>query len=196
MGSLHTPITTNRRLTSRESKEIAQAAASGGSITAIAARFAVSRPTVYRAIEKERAAAGQGHPAEREARVSARLKPYELTALDVLAGRHGVSRAELSRRVLRRAAEFLEPEPELIEAVRDLANQIKLIGGNLNQIATHLNRDARFHGRASLSAAQWQRVEGHERDLKALARELDGLFVTVAKRRKARIADIMLRVAK
>lgn len=194
MGSLHSPMTINRRLSASESKEIALAAASGESVTALAARFGVSRPTVYRAIERHRSGGSAASVPSGEARVSARLAPFELAALDVLAGRLGVSRAELSRRVLRRAADFLEADPEVSEAVRDLARQIKLIGGNLNQIAAHLNREARYQGRASLSAAQWKEVENAERELKALTRRLDALFLQAAKRRKARIADLLREV--
>lgn len=195
MGSLHLPMTINRRLSASESKEIAKAAASGESVTALAGRFGVSRPTVYRAIEKHRAGTAAGPVTSVEARVSARLAPYELVALDVLAGRLAVSRAELSRRVLRRAADFLEADPDVSEAIRDLTRQIKVIGGNLNQIAAHLNREARYQGRASLAAAQWKEVEAAERDLKSLTRSLDGLFLNAAKRRKARISDLLREVS-
>jgi transposase-like protein len=191
LASLHSPITTNRRLSASESGEIARAAAAGASVTAVAARFGVSRPTVYRAIEKHRASDGTSRGSAAEARITIRLEPFELAGIDRLAARQGVSRAGLARSVLRRASGFLEADPEVAEAVRELARQVKTIGGNLNQIASHLNREARQQGKASLSAARWKQIEATERDLKALARQLDGLFVHAVTRRRARLADLL-----
>lgn len=106
---------------------------------------------MYRAIEKN---GRPGQSSEDSSRVTIRLTPEERAALDVLSGRLGVSRSALGRRVLRMAAGFLEPDAEMVEAMTDLSRQIKSVGGNLNQIAAHLNREARMQGRASPSADQ------------------------------------------
>ncbi len=160
----------------------------GDSVTVLARRFGVSRPTVYRAIEKN---GRPGQPSADSARVSIRLTPDEQAIFDSLARHHGLSRAALGRRVLRLAAGYLEPEPELVEAVQDLSRQIKSVGGNLNQIAAHLNREARMQGRASSSQNQRVQIEASERDLKTLARKVDALFVHAAKRRKARVETLL-----
>lgn len=190
MSALHSPKGPGRRLSTKESRDLFVAFQAGETVTALAAKWGVSRPTVYRAIERH------GRPDDHSrdsAPVSIRLTPSERAALDVLAGRAGVSRSALGRRVLRMAAGFLEPDADLVEAVSDLSRQIKAIGGNLNQIAAHLNREAVLQGRASPSAAQMAQVEASERDLKALARQIDGLFVHVARRRKARVDDLLRR---
>ncbi|SED91177.1 helix-turn-helix domain-containing protein [Rhodobacter sp. 24-YEA-8] len=192
MYSLHSTKTTNRRLSLSESKEIAEAAARGESVTALAVRFGVSRPTIYRAITRHSApAAGQGRRPANSRPVAVRLNPDELAAFDVLSGRMNLSRSELARQVLRRAADFLEPDEEVSQAVQDLTRQLKSIGGNLNQIAAHLNRDARFHGSAKPNSAQMKQVEGIEREVKSLAKRLDSLFQNTAGRRRAKVADLL-----
>lgn len=191
MASLHSAIPVNRRLSASESKAIERAAVAGDSVTAIAARFGVSRPTVYRHIERHRGAGPAARSPGTDTRITIRLEPYELAAIDTLVGQEGGSRAEIARRVLRRASAFLEADPAVAEAVRELSRQVKTIGGNLNQIASHLNREARLRGRASLPMARWLQVEQAEREVKALSRELDGLFVQAGRRRKARLADLL-----
>ncbi|WP_207100887.1 helix-turn-helix domain-containing protein [Paracoccus shandongensis] len=188
MASLHSPKPTGRRLSLSESREIFAAFQRGDSVTVLARRFGVSRPTVYRAIEKN---GRPGHPSANSARVAIRLTPDERATFDGLAGRLGFSRAALGRRVLRLAAGYLEPEPDLVEAVQDLSRQIKAVGGNLNQIAAHLNREVRLQGRASPHADQRAQIELSERALKALAKEVDALFVHAAKRRKARVEALL-----
>lgn len=190
MAALHSPKPTGRRLSASESSAIFAAYQRGESVTSLAKRYGVSRPTVYRAVEKN---GRPGQPSEDSARVTIRLTPEERAALDVLSGRMGLSRAALGRRVLRLAAGFLEPDPELVEAMTDLSRQIKAVGGNLNQIAAHLNREARLQGRASPSRDQQAQIEASERALKALAKEVDRLFVHAAKRRKARVETILRR---
>lgn len=190
MAALHSQTGTGRRLSLDERKEIFAAFQSGQSVSALAKRFGVSRPTVYRAIE---AMERPGRGSADDARVTIRLTPDERAALDVLSGRLGVSRAALGRRVLRMAAGFLEPDPDLIEAATDLSRQIKAVGGNLNQIAAHLNREARMQGRASPNARQLSDIEDAEKALKALSRDVDRLFVNAARRRKAHVDAILRR---
>ena len=188
MAALHSPNSTGRRLSTSESREIFAAFQRGESVTSLAKRYGVSRPTVYRAIEKN---GRPGQPAEDSARVTIRLTPDERAALDVLSGRLGLSRAALGRRVLRLAAGFLEPDPDMVEAMTDLSRQVKAVGGNLNQIAAHLNREARMQGRASPNRDQQAQIEASERALKALAKDVDRLFVHAAKRRKARVEALL-----
>ena len=188
LASLHSPKPTGRRLSPSESRAIFAAFQGGDSVTVLARHFGVSRPTVYRAIEKN---GRPGQPSADSARVAIPLTPDERTTFDGLAGRLGLSRAALGRRVLRLAAGYLEPEPELVEAVQDLSRQIKAVGGNLNQIAAQLNREARLQGRASPTRSQLREIEASERALKILAKEVDGLFVHAAKRRKARVEALL-----
>lgn len=190
MASLHSPKPTGRRLSPSESRAIFAAFQRGDSVTVLAKRFGVSRPTVYRALEKN---GRPGQPSADSARIAIRLTPDERAGFDQLAGGLGLSRAALGRRVLRLAAGYMEPDPDLVEAVQDLSRQIKAVGGNLNQIAAHLNREARLQGRASTSRSQMREIETSERALKTLARELDGLFVHAARRRKARVEALLRR---
>jgi len=188
LAALHSPKPTGRRLSASESRAILVAFQHGESVTALSRRFGVSRPTVYRALEKN---GRPGQPSADSARVTIRLTPSERTDLDALARRLGLSRAALGRRVLRMAAGYLEPEPDLVEAVQDLSRQIKAVGGNLNQIAAHLNREARLQGRASPSRDQQAQIAASLRALKGLAKDVDRLFVHAAKRRKARVEALL-----
>ena len=188
MAALHSPKPTGRRLSTSESTAIFVAFQHGESVTALSRRFRVSRPTVYRALEKN---GRPGQPSEDSARVTIRLTASERADLDVLARRLNLSRAALGRCVLRMAAGYLEPEPDLVEAVQDLSRQIKAVGGNLNQIAAHLNREARMQGRASPNRDQQAELEASRRALKVLAKDVDRLFVHAAKRRKARVEALL-----
>ncbi|MCE6958038.1 helix-turn-helix domain-containing protein [Cereibacter sphaeroides] len=187
MSSLHSPKPTGRRLSPRESAEICAAHGRGESVTALARRFGVARPTIYRALERQgrAVAAGDSTP------VSIRLGADERVALDALSRQLGLSRSGVARRVLRLASGFLEPEPELVAAAGDLARQMKAVGGNLNQIAAHLNREARLQGRASPDLRQLAEIEAAERELKALAREVERFLVHAARRRRARVESLL-----
>lgn len=188
MAALHFPKPTGRRLSTSESRAILVAFQYGESVTALSRRFGVSRPTVYRALEKN---GRPGQPSADSARVTIRLTPCERSDLDALARRLGLSRAALGRRILRMAAGYLEPEPDLVEAVQDLSRQIKAVGGNLNQIAAHLNREARLQGRAAPNRDQHAQIAASRRALKGLAKDVDRLFVHAAKRRKARVEALL-----
>lgn len=188
MSSLHSTHATGRRLSKEESRAIFVAYQSGESVAGIARRWGVSRPTIYRAIEKH--ARPGAHHGDSQL-ISIRVSTAEKAALDVLSGRMGLSRSAAARKVLRLASGFLEPDTELVQAVADLARQVKAIGGNLNQIAAHLNREARLQGRASPNRDQLRTIEASERDLKALAEEIEDTFVVAASRRKAMVEDLL-----
>lgn len=189
MSSLHSTSTTGRRLSSEESHAIFVAFQAGESVAGIARRLGVSRPTVYRAIEKQ-ARPGVEHGDSKL--ISIRVSAAERAALDVLAGRVGLSRSAAARKVLRLASGFLEPDEHLSHAVADLARQVKAVGGNLNQIAAHLNREARLQGRAFPNREQLRSIEISERDLKELAERIEDIFVVAASRRRAMV-DALLR---
>lgn len=188
MSSLHSTHATGRRLSKEESRAIFVAYQSGDTVGAIAKRWGVSRPTVYRAIEKH--ARPDAHHGDSQL-ISIRVSSAEKAALDVLSGRMGLSRSAAARKVLRLASGFLEPDAELVQAVTDLARQVKAIGGNLNQIAAHLNREARLQGRASPNRDQLRTIEASERDLKALAEQIEDTFVVAASRRRAKVEDLL-----
>lgn len=188
MSSLHLTKPTGRRLSKAESRAIFVAYQSGEAVAGIARRLGVSRPTVYRAIEKH-ARPGVSHGDSQL--LSIRVSTAEKAALDVLSGRMGLSRSAAARKVLRLASDFLEPDAELVEAITDLARQVKAIGGNLNQIAAHLNREARLQGRASPNRDQLQAIEISERDLKALAEQIEDTFVVAASRRRVKVEDLL-----
>lgn len=143
LSALHSTNNTGRRLDEAKQREIFDACAQGESVAAVGRRFHVSRPTVYRIIE--RFTPGPSTVRE-DCRITVRLSREELGELDALAEQHKVSRSELTRKIVRLAAGFLAPDDDWSEAARDLTRQVKGIGGNLNQIAFHMNRDARETG--------------------------------------------------
>lgn len=191
MTSLHSSNPTNRRLSLSESREIARAVGAGEEVASVARRFGVARSTVYRAVEKTLAADGRRGPKAKGGQLTVRLDTAEIAALDVLAGRKNLSRSAVSRSVLRLAAGYLEPDEELIEAVRDVTRNLKAVGGHLNQIAAHLNREARALGKASVSAGQLSQVKAFEGEVKDLARQLDRMFTVAATRRRMRLDDLI-----
>lgn len=79
--------------------------------------------------------------AKRSEALQTRLTAEELAALHRLAARTGIRASRLTRKAIRElvtgGVDLLNREQQ---AVLELARQMRLIGGNLNQIARQLNR--------------------------------------------------------
>jgi predicted DNA binding CopG/RHH family protein len=120
----------------------------GESVTAIAAAFKVSRRTVY----NYKAQAEEVELLSRTAVLTVRLNKADLSALDELAAKHGVSRADLARTVLLRSVDVFQAEPKETEAILRLTQQLQGFGTNLNQIARAVNY-ASARGTLSLDEA-------------------------------------------
>lgn len=120
----------------------------GESVTAIAKAFKVSRRTVY----NYKAQAEEVELQSRTSVLTVRLNKADLSALDELAAKHGVSRADLARTVLLRSVDVFQTEPKETEAILHLTQQLQGFGTNLNQIAHAVNR-ASAQGTLSLDEA-------------------------------------------
>ena len=120
----------------------------GESVKAIAEAFGVSRRTVY----NYKAQAEEVELQSRTAVLTVRLNKPDLAALDALAAKHGVSRADLARAVLLRAVDVFQAEPRETEAILSLAQQVHGLGTNMNQIAHAVNR-ASAQGHLKLDSA-------------------------------------------
>ncbi|MBP1806995.1 plasmid mobilization relaxosome protein MobC [Rubellimicrobium aerolatum] len=111
----------------------------------LAARFAVSRQTIHAVARQVGDAStvldGTTHV------VSARVSDRELRAFEATIGRHGLSRSEAIKRLVRAAGEVFVTEGEEADQLRRLGAAVNRIGGNINQIAKACN-EARIKGQA------------------------------------------------
>ncbi|MBJ2152717.1 ribbon-helix-helix protein, CopG family [Paracoccus sp. IB05] len=67
----------------------------------------------------------------RTAVLTVRLNKPDLAALDALAEKHGVSRADLARAVLLRSVDVFQAEPRETEAILSLTQQVHGLGSRL-----------------------------------------------------------------
>lgn len=123
--------------------------------------------------------------------LTVRMELDELRALDALAGRLELTRASVARTVLRRASGFFDPDEDLIQVGSDLSREVRRIGTNLNQLAYHANRKALVSGHSEISPADLAAIVAMRDELKKVSDVISRLIVTKAKRRKARLEQIL-----
>ena len=159
------------KLSPSDVKKIAASARSGVPVTVLAKSYGVTRPTIYRALnafhEKEAVADAGTAP------VSFTVDRNSLAAFDAFTGRLGLSsRADALRRLCRVPAGFLDPNPDLAAALRELASELSAIGRNVNQLVATKNYEVRRGQQLKLSKPQQQLLVD-------LLEQLEGVSVTV-----------------
>ncbi|MCZ0963108.1 hypothetical protein [Paracoccus benzoatiresistens] len=152
-------------------KKIAASVRSGVPVTVLAKAHGVTRPTIYRALRafhEQEAVVDTG-----TAPVSFTVDRNSLAAFDALTGRLGLSsRADALRRVCRVPAGFLEPDPDLADALRNVAGELAAIGRNVNQLVATKNYEVRRGQQLKLSRPQQQLLSD-------LLEHLDGVSIAI-----------------
>ncbi|TGN68325.1 hypothetical protein E4L95_01740 [Paracoccus liaowanqingii] len=121
----------------------------------LAKTYGVTRPTIYRAIRSFHDKAQEVHL--ETAAVSFTVDRSTLLAFDAFTERLGLkSRADALRRVCRVPVGFLSPDPDLAEALRDVALELSAIGRNVNQLVATKNYEVRRGARLKLTRPQQQ----------------------------------------
>ena len=164
------------KLSSSDVKKIAASIRSGVPVTVLAKSYGVTRPTIYRAMrafhEKEAVADAGTAP------VSFTVDRDSLSAFDAFTGRLGLSsRADALRRVCRVPAGFLEPDPDLANALREVAGQLSAIGRNVNQLVATKNYETRRGQQLKLTKSQQQLLTDlleHLEGVSVIVREIEG----------------------
>ena len=160
----------------------------GLSIARLAKKYGISRPTVYRAIERGTASkAAQS----KEVRVYTRLSIDDHEALKVLAELRGETVAALSRRVLRRAAGFFDADKVTADAALALSNEIKKIGNNLNQVVYQVNREALLQGRAAPQPKYLTDIKSMQVEILEIADKVDSLLVRAGRSRLTTVQQLL-----
>ena len=157
-------------------KKIVSSMRSGVPVAVLARTYGVTRPTIYRAArafhEKEAVANAGTAP------VSFTVDRDSLRAFDAFTGRLGLaSRADALRRVCRVPAGFLEPDPDLADALRDVAAQLSAIGRNVNQLVATKNYEVRRGQKLKLTKPQEQLLTDlleHIDGVSTVVREIEG----------------------
>ena len=164
------------KLSPSDVKKIAASIRSGVPVTVLAKSYGVTRPTIYRAMrafhEKEAVADAGTAP------VSFTVDRDSLSAFDAFTGRLGLaSRADALRRVCRVPAGFLEPDPDLANALSEVAGQLSAIGRNVNQLVATKNYETRRGQQLKLTKSQQQLLTDlleHLEGVSVIVREIEG----------------------
>ena len=155
-------MTSRRRLTPEERREIVRERLKGVTHAALAAQFGVSERTVYYTLrtEKDR----RRDTRVRTKQVSVTLTPEELQGFDEVIARHGVpSRSAGVRLLIQSANGVFQPDQHLAEELKSFRAALNRVGNNVTQIAKRLN-EARAKGIAPVfgdrSLAQLRLLSG------------------------------------
>ncbi|WP_425093771.1 ribbon-helix-helix domain-containing protein [Tropicimonas sp. S265A] len=137
-------MTSRRRLTPEERREIVRERLKGVTHAALAAQFGVSERTVYYTLRTE--TDRRRDTRVRTKQVSVTLTPEELQGFDEVLARHGVSSRSAGVRLLIQSANgVFQPDPHLAEELKSFRAALNRVGNNVTQIAKRLN-EARAKG--------------------------------------------------
>ena len=155
------------KLPAKERARMAAAIRSGESVSQIAKAFGVSRRTVY----NHKAQVEEIDLQSRTAVLTVRLNKKDVEALDKLAERESLTRAETARRVLLRATDVFLPQPAEAEALQAIGLELAKFGSNLNQISHAINSERKYGGLKSTDdlEAALERVEFLSREVHSAA---------------------------
>lgn len=165
-----------KKITPADEKKIVASVRSGVPVAVLAKTYGVTRPTIYRAIrsfhDKAQVTGTSTAP------VSFTVDRTSLMAFDAFTGRLGLkSRADALRRVCAVPAGFLEPDPDLSDALRDVSRELSAIGRNVNQLVATKNYEVRRGQKLKLTRPQQQLLSDlldHIDQVSAQVRELEG----------------------
>ena len=165
-----------KKLTVADEKKIAASIRAGVPVTVLAKTYGVTRPTIYRAVRTVREKTEGSKVGN--AYVSFTVDWQALDRFDAAVGRLGLkSRADALRRVCRVPSAFLEPDPDLAEALRDVARELSAIGRNVNQLVATKNYEVRRGEKLKLTKPQQQLLSDlldHIDEVSTQVREMEG----------------------
>jgi len=165
-----------KKITPADEKKIVASVRAGVPVAVLAKTYDVARPTIYRAIRSFHDKAKVSDTST--APVSFTVDRDRLLAFDAFTGRLGLkSRADALRRVCSVPSGFLEPDPDLAGALRDVARELSAIGRNVNQLVATKNYEVRRGEKLKLTKPQQQVLSdllGHIDGVSAQVREMEG----------------------
>lgn len=176
------------KLNTNDRSRIIAAIRSGESATNIAKTFGVSRRTVY----NYKAQAEEVELRSRTAVLTVRFNKPDIEALDNLAQKLGLTRAETARRTVLRAIDVFQPEERETDALKAIGLELAKIGSNLNQISNAINAERRFGGLKSsqnLDSALTQ-IDDWRREVNLLTIQMRLKIINQAKRQRLRNSKI------
>ncbi len=186
-------LASQRRLSQEDKRRLAADLAKNISTAELARIYGVSRRAIQQFAAKQR---GDERSRAETKVFSVRLAVDELHALDVLAGRLGVTRASCAKIALRRASGFFDPDEALVEAAKELMREVKRVGTNLNQLVYHANRRALVIGRGEISEEDLVSIVAMRDELAEVSSTVGRIIVTKARRRKVMIEHLLQSVDK
>lgn len=176
------------KLSANDRGRIIAAIRAGESVSSIAKAFSVSRRTVY----NYKAQAEETELRSRTSVLTVRLNKADIEALDDLARKQGLSRAEAARRTLLRATDVFQPEERETEALKAIGLELAKIGSNLNQVSNAINAEKKFGGLKSSQKleAALEQVDDWSREVHFLTTQVRSKIIRQAERQRLRNAKI------
>ena len=166
----------SKKLTSADQKKIVASVRAGVPVSVLARTYEVTRPTIYAAIRSFHEKAQDTRSGT--AYVSFTVDQVSLRAFDAAVGRIGLkSRADALRRICRMPSGFLEPDPDLADALRGLTAELNAIGRNVNQLVATKNYEVRRGQKLKLTEPQQQLLSDllvRIDDVGVVVREIEG----------------------
>lgn len=164
------------RLTKTQRNDIQTALRQGVSISEVSRQFSVSRPTIHAIRDEIGRAPGAQEPSTV---VAFRAQPTEVAALErlVRAGKFKSPSAAM-RAICRRAGDFYETDPEVLDEIAALKKELQAIGRNVNQVARAVNSDV-LRGRGGGKAVA---LQAELDQMKKSLRQVSGVLHQIGQR--------------
>ena len=137
-------MSSSRRLTDQERRQIVRERAKGVSVSAISAALKVSPKTVYNVLSRGRSAVSAN---DSRARVlTMRVTDRDLRGFDAALARRGIAhRSDAMRSLMLAADDLLRPDEGMTDELRGMSAALNRVGNNVNQVARRLN-EAKLKG--------------------------------------------------
>ncbi|MRU17114.1 transposase [Roseovarius sp. A21] len=131
-------MTTRRRLTPEQRREIVAEARRGVAVSTLAKRFEVTpRATQYTLRKAEQ---GRRDSGIRTEAMSVTLTPEEMSAFDAVLAKNGIeTRSDGMRRLVQGAAGLFQPDVHLADELAGFRAALNQVGNNVTQIAKRMN---------------------------------------------------------
>ncbi len=137
-------MSSSRRLTDQERRQIVRERAKGVSVNAISAALKVSTKTVYNVLGRGRSAVSANYSRTRV--LTMRVTERDLRGFDAALARRGIAhRSDAMRCLMQAADDLLRPDEGMTDELRGMSAALNRVGNNVNQVARRLN-EAKLKG--------------------------------------------------
>jgi hypothetical protein len=137
-------MSSSRRLSDQERRQIVRERAKGVSVSAISAALKVSPKTVYNVLGRGRSTVSANDSRTRV--LTMRVTERDLRGFDAALARRGIAhRSDAMRCLMLAADDLLRPDHDMTDELKGMSAALNRVGNNVNQVARRLN-EAKLKG--------------------------------------------------